>query len=100
MDSGAGRLADARRLLTTMLDGQRGLSPLLRYQLLARLAEVDARDERLPSALALLERAFHELDLWRASLMDRGFRLAASQARSFDWDTDLGIAHRQPERRW
>ena len=92
MDIGAGRLADARRLLTTMLDGQRGLSPLLRYQLLARLAEVDARDERLPSAQALLERAFHELDLWRASLMDRGFRLAASQARSFDWDTDLGIA--------
>ena len=92
MDVSAGRFSDARATLTTMLNGQPTLSPLLRYQLLARLAELEARDGTLPRALELMERALHEMDRWRATLAGRGLRLAASQTRGFDWDTDLGVA--------
>ncbi|MEO7458018.1 MAG: CHAT domain-containing protein [Gemmatimonadaceae bacterium] len=86
------RLPEARRMFASLLARPSLTSPLLRYQALARLAEVDARDGNTASARAALERALAELDRWRTQLQDRQLRLAAAQTRGFDWDPDLGIA--------
>lgn len=88
----AGTLADARRMLSSLLARPSLTAPLLRYQTLSRLAEVEARDGRTADARRLLERAHGELDRWRAQLQDRALRLAAAQTRGFDWDPDLGVA--------
>jgi CHAT domain-containing protein len=87
-----GRFTEARTLLAANLASQPATSPLLRYQLLARLAEVDAREGKLGDAERRLESALGELDRWRTELIDRDFQLAATQSRGFDWDPDLDVA--------
>ncbi len=87
-----GRLADADRGLAEILTRLTALSPLLQYQVLARLAEVAALDGRITLAGERLGLALAQLDRWRGTLADRGMRLAASQTRGFDWDPDLAVA--------
>ncbi|MDX2194605.1 MAG: CHAT domain-containing protein, partial [Gemmatimonadales bacterium] len=69
-----------------------GRASTMRHAAFARLAELDVREGRLPSAEARLAEGEAALDAWRASLSDRELRLAALELAADGLDADLGIA--------
>ncbi|HSM07301.1 MAG TPA: CHAT domain-containing protein, partial [Longimicrobiales bacterium] len=63
-----------------------------RYRALARLAEIQARGDRLEEARTSLERAMDELEEWRDGLDGPALRTYAFQVQESIRDPDMGIA--------